>query len=131
MKLSIPLADALVCADPKYATAANAGGDGVLELEQRSGLYLMTLNVRDDTEDTGPFTVTGPEGPVFKDITIGRGQYWFKSAPLRARNGRADLRFTGNWKVGALTLQPILYETEDYLFDRPFWNMELAPKDSN
>jgi len=24
-------------------------------------------------------------------------------------------------------LQPILYEAEDLLLDRPFWNMEVAP----
>ena len=112
-----------------FATAANPGAEGILELEQRSGLYLLTLNVRDAAADTGPFTVIGPDGPLLKDVTIKRGQYWFKTAPLRARKGRADLRFTGKWKVGALTLQPILYETEDYLFERPFWNMEVDTRD--
>jgi len=110
-----------------FATAADGQTDGVLELHQRSGLYLLTLNVRDDTEDTGPFTVSRPEGPLLENIFVKRGEYWFKTAPFRIRNGKADLRFTGNWKIGALTLQPILYETEDFLFDQPFWNMETHP----
>lgn len=108
-----------------FAAAADGQADGVLELEQRSGLYLLTINVHDAREDTGPFTITGPEGPLFEDVTIKRDQYWFKTAPFRVRNGRADLGFTGNWKIGALTLQPILYETEDFLFDRRFWNMKI------
>jgi len=35
------------------------------------------------------------------------------------------LRLSGDWKVGALTLQPILYEAEDFVLDRPFWNMSI------
>ncbi len=109
-----------------FATGADANADGVLELQQRSGLYLLTLNVHDAAEDTGPFTVSGPDGPLFTDVSIERGEYWFKTAPLRIRNGKSTLNFTGNWKIGALTLQPILYETEDYLFDQPFWNMDTS-----
>ena len=44
--------------------------------------------------------------------------------------GKVDFRLTGDWKIGALTLQPILYETEDFLFDRPFWNMEVVTPDA-
>jgi hypothetical protein len=112
-----------------FATAADGKSDGVLELKQRSGLYLLTLNVLDTAEDTGPFTVSGPKASLFEDVHIERGKYWFKTAALRIRNGKADLRFTGDWKIGALTLQPILYETEDFLFDRPFWNMEIGDPD--
>ena len=109
-----------------FATAGDAQSNGVFELELRSGLYLLTLNVLDTAEDTGPFTVSGPEAALFKDVRIERGKHWFKTAPLRIRNGKTDLRFTGDWKIGALTLQPILYETEDYLLERPFWNTEDA-----
>jgi len=114
-----------------FATAADGKADGVLELAQRSGHYLLTLNVHDAEEDTGPFTVAGPDGPLFKDVTIKRGQYWFKTAPLRFRDGKAHLRFTGHWKIGALTLQPILYEAEDFVLDRPFWNMTVGAFDAD
>ncbi len=99
-------------------------------IEQRSGLYLLTINVHDAKDDTGPFTIAGPEGPLLKDIIIKRGQYWFRTAPLRIRKGRAALRFSGNWKIGALTLQPILYGTEDFLFHRPFWNLDIGAVDA-
>jgi hypothetical protein len=33
------------------------------------------------------------------------------------------LRLQGNWKLNALTLQTLLREPEDFLFDRPFWKM--------
>ncbi|MEA3403687.1 MAG: hypothetical protein U9R79_20760 [Armatimonadota bacterium] len=108
-----------------FATTADGEADGVLELAGRSGHYLLTLNVHDAEEDTGPFTVTGPDGPLFEDVTVKRGEYWFKTAPLRFRDGGAELRFTGHWKVGALTLQTILYEAEDFVLDRPFWNMTI------
>jgi len=113
-----------------YRDFATGDPDNILDIEQRSGLYLLTINVHDAQADTGPFAITGPEGPLFKDITVKRGQYWFKTAALRIRNGRAALRFTGNWKIGALTLQPILYGTEDFLFDRPFWNLDIDALDA-
>ena len=108
-----------------FATSANGQTDGVLELKQRSGLYLLTLNMCDVAENTGPFTVSGPDGPLVTNVSIKRGKYWFKTVPLRIRNGKTTVRFTGNWKIGALTLQSILYETEDFLFDQPFWNMNI------
>lgn len=42
---------------------------------------------------------------------------------LSLRNSKASLRLQGNWKLNALALQAILYEPEDFLFDRPFWSM--------
>lgn len=106
-----------------FASASDGESDGALALAQRSGHYLLTLNVHDAEEATGPFTVIGPDGPLFEDVTIERGDYWCKTAPLRFRDGAAELRFVGDWKVGALTLQPILYEAEDFVLAHPFWNM--------
>ncbi len=114
-----------------YATSADGARETTLELEQRSGQYLLTINVHDPAEDTGPFTVSGPDGPLFEDVTMKRGDYWFKTAPLRFRDGQAKLRFAGNWKVGALTLQRILYETEDFVLERPFWNMSVEAPAEN
>ncbi|MGD9496546.1 MAG: hypothetical protein AB7Y46_09565 [Armatimonadota bacterium] len=108
-----------------FATAAEDGGEGVLELRQRSGHYLLTLNIFDGDEDTGPFSVLGPDGPLFEDVTVERGEHWFRTAHLRFRDGRAELRFTGDWKVSALTLQAMLYQTEDFVLDCPFWNMAV------
>jgi hypothetical protein len=114
-----------------FATTAESGLDGVLELQQASGHYLLTLNVHDSEENTGPFTVAGPDGLLFENVTIERGEYWFKTAPLRFRDGKTELRFSGDWKVCALTLQTILYDTEDFVIDRPFWNMQIGPPDAD
>ncbi len=108
-----------------FAAPVEAGAEAVLDLTQHSGHYLLTLNVHDAAEATGPFTVTGPDGPLFEDVTLDRGEYWFGATHLRIRDGRAALRLSGDWKVGALTLQPILYEAEDFVLDRPFWNMSI------
>ena len=107
-----------------FATAARPGTEGVFEIEQPSGLYLLTLHVRDDAAASGPFTVSDPAGTLLKDVRVKRGAAWVKTVPLRLRDGRTALRFGGDWKVNALTLQAILGEAEDFLFDRPFWNME-------
>jgi len=108
-----------------FATAQDGQADAELELALRSGHYLLTLNVYDAEEDTGPFSVLGPDGPLFEDVAIPRGQYWCRTAHLRSRDGTAALRFTGRWKVGALALQSILYEAEDFVLDRPFWNATI------
>lgn len=108
-----------------FLTAAATGGRGTLHLRQRSGQYLMTLNICDTKEDTGPFTISSGDSPLVEDVTIRRGDFWVKTVPLRFRNGRATLRFSGDWKIGALTLQPILYETEDFVLEGRWWNMEV------
>jgi len=106
-----------------FAAPAAAEGETTLELKQRAGLYLLTLNVCDTAEKTGPFSIVGPQGPIFEGVSLKPGEHWVKTIPLRFRNGKASLRFRGNWKLNALALQAILYEPEDFLFDRPFWTM--------
>lgn len=109
--------------DRDFAAAATPGGENTLELQQPAGLYLLTLHVCDTAEPTGPFTITGPEGIRLESITLRPGQRWLKTVPLRIREGRAALRLRGNWKLNALTLQTLLRDPEDFLFDRPFWTM--------
>jgi hypothetical protein len=106
-----------------FATAARPGTEVVFEIEQPAGLYLMTLHVRDDEAATGPFTVSDASGPVLGDVQVERGASWIRTVPLRLRDGRTALRFSGDWKVNALTLQAILGEAEDFLFGRPYWNL--------
>lgn len=108
-----------------FATSVDGAADGVLELEQPSGLYLMTLNVHDANEDTGPFDVIGPDGPLLRGIRVQRGQFLDKTIPVRFRKGKAALRFSGKWKINALALQLILLEDEDFVLERPYWNMEI------
>ena len=114
-------------AAPHPATGKNST-DATLELKLRPGLYLLTLNVYDARTDTGPFDLFSADGPLLQNVTIPRGRFWNKTVPLRSRGGRAELRFTGAWKINALTAQKILHEEEDYLFEQPYWNMEVVEK---
>lgn len=112
-----------------FAAAAQPGTEGVLEVDLPSGLYLLTLNLRDDQQATGPFSVLGDEGTLLENVTVERGQWWHKTVPFRVRNGQGHLRLTGDWKLSALTIQTLLLETEDFLFDQGFWNMEIPAPD--
>ena len=103
--------------------------DNALELKLRSGLYLLTLNIYDAKTDTGPFDLFSADGPLLQNVSIPRGQYWNKTVPLRSRDGTAELRFNGNWKINALTAQKILNEEEDFLFEQPYWNMRVEGLD--
>ena len=117
-----------------FASPTKPEGETTLELKQPSGLYLLTLHVCDTARPTGPFTVTGPEGLRLENITLQPGQRWVKTVPLRFREGRATLLLQGNWKLNALTLQTLLRESEDFLFDRPFWKtgrITARPKADN
>jgi len=109
-----------------FATAMDSGDDGILELEQPSGLYLLTLNVHDAKEATGPFDVTGPDGPLLRGFQVPRGRFLDKTIPVRSRKGKIFLRFSGKWKINALALQLILQEHEDFILERPYWNMEAG-----
>lgn len=108
-----------------FAAPARESAGATLELELHSGLYLLTLNVYDAKQDTGPFGLHSGDGPLLQNVTIPRGQFWDKTVPLSSRDGKAELRFSGKWKVNALTLQKILHEEEDFLFEQPYWNMQV------
>ena len=109
-----------------FAAADDGKSDGVLELKQPSGLYLLTLHLHDAKEDTGPFDISGPDGPLLEGVRVPRGKVWDKTVALRFRDGKTTLRFSGKWKINALTFQLMLHENEDFLFERPYWNMPLA-----
>lgn len=110
-----------------YIAPAKPSAEGVFELALSSGLYLLTLNVHDAEAATGPFTVAGPDGVLCRDVKVPRGEHWIKTVPLRCHDGRTFVRLSGDWKVNGFTLQEILGEAEDFLFDRPFWNAALPP----
>jgi hypothetical protein len=105
-----------------FATSAS---EGQLELKLRDGLYLLTLNVYDPKQHTGPFTIVDANGALVKDVKVAKGAYYDKTVPLRVRGGLATLRFSGQWKINALTAQLILHDDEDFLFERPHWNMDV------
>ena len=104
---------------------ATGDGEGVLDLDLAPGLYLLTLNVHDGKEATGRFTIADGNGVLVEDVEVPRGAYWDKSVPLRVRDGGATLRFRGAWKINALTAQLILRDSEDFMFERPYWNMDV------
>lgn len=109
-----------------FAAPARGEQPASLELDLPPGLYLLSLHVRDDETDTGPFSVTGPEGTLVKEVRVPRGATWVKTVPFRVREGKHFLEFSGQWKVNALTVQHLLGQAEDFLFDRPFWNMPAS-----
>jgi hypothetical protein len=104
---------------------ATGDGEGVLDLDLAPGLYLLTLNVHDGKEATGRFSIADGNGVLVEDVEVPRGAYWDKSVPLRVRDGGATLRFRGAWKINALTAQLILRDSEDFMFERPYWNMDV------
>ena len=104
---------------------ATGTSTGLLELKLRDGLYLLTFNVYDPQQDTGPFTIADAHGVLVKDAKVAQGDHYDHTVPLRVRGGLATLRFTGQWKINALTAQRLLYDEEDFLFTRPYWNMHM------
>jgi len=112
-----------------FAAPGSEQTDNAYGLKLRSGLYLVTLNIYDAKTDTGPFDLNCAEGPLLQNVTIPRGRFWNKTVPLRSRDGTAELRFSGDWKINALTAQKILHEEEDFLFEQPYWNMEVEGMD--
>lgn len=106
--------------------------DGVLEIRnQVPGLYWLTLQVFDPQTVAGPFTVSVNKQKLVNDLKIPAKQYWSKTFPVWI-NGKSDkIRFSGNWKLNALTLQLMMGEKEDYLFKRGYWNSKSVVVSKN
>ena len=91
-------------------------------IDTTNGIYLVNLVFGSSKEASGPFNVFAGEKLKLKNLRTKKGGFIAKTIHARAEGGRIRLAFQGNsWMLNALSIIPLVYDSEDYLFKRTWW----------
>ena len=104
-----------------YAAAASSQSNTFTAGNLRPGLYMVTVRSSALDKSTGPFNVMLNGEKVFSNINVEKGKVANLTCVRWIENGKADLRFDGNWAVSVLGLQQFMHSEEDFEFRRGFW----------
>lgn len=103
-----------------------AAGTGQVDFKFKvlPGRYILSLTFGSASQPLGPFDISINGTKKAKKVTSDKGSYL--SIPVNAVADGDELTVTlsGNWAVSSLILQPYLFKTEDYIFDRNWWVVE-------
>src|SRR5690606_18595898 len=69
------------------------------------GLYIVTIRSAALRKKTGPFTISLNGEAVFQNISIDSGQVVNLNAVRWIEEGKAELKFEGDWAVSVLGFQ--------------------------
>lgn len=87
----------------------------------RPGLYIVTIRSAALRKKTGPFTISLNGKEVFQNIRVDSGQVVNLNVVRWIEEGKAELKFEGDWAVSVLGFQLFMHTQEDYSFRRAFW----------
>ena len=110
-----------------YRDQVKGSGKHTLRIDVPSGVYLVNLLAGSAAEASSPLQVYAGGEPRLRDLQTDRGQFTAKTLHTRAVDGQVRLSFEGgDWSLAALSLSALVYETEDYLFERPWFIRQAA-----
>lgn len=93
-------------------------------IDAQSGLYLVSVLFGSINEASGLFNVYANGRLKLANLKTEKGDFISKTTYAWAENGKLRLSFEGNnWMLNALSLTPLVYDEEDYLFKRQ-WHIQ-------
>lgn len=96
----------------------------------RDGYYFFSMLVgAPDRPLTGTTLDAGFHGPT-EMPAIQQGDYGNWIVVAHAQDGRVQATFEGDFRIATLTLAPLMYEEEDFIFRRSWWlSRDFHPED--
>lgn len=105
-----------------YRDAVRGRGKSRLRIDTRSGLYLVTTLFGALGEPSRPALVSVAGRRCLESSPTESGQFSAKTFSARARDGHVELILEGpSWALSGLSLTPLAYDTEDFLFRRTWF----------
>ena len=105
--------------------AAADGAARTFLLDVTPGQYLATIRVGHNTQAIGPFSVSLNGECLAKDVRVpaGHTKTLLLSTYVRRPDGQLKVRLEGPgpWAIRSLVVQAVIYQNEDYTFDRGLW----------
>lgn len=105
-----------------YRECIRGNGKAVLRVDAPDGVYLVNLVFGAASEDSSPFEVTAGGKVKLKGLQTEKGRFQAKTIYTHVTDGQALIGFEGEkWFLCALSLAPLVYDGEDYLFRRKWF----------
>ncbi|HUS79959.1 MAG TPA: hypothetical protein VM283_01750 [Armatimonadota bacterium] len=97
---------------------------------EREGRYLVSLLVGAPDRPVGPCRASGGQGEPVQMPAVAAGEYGSWPVIGRSADGVVTVQLTGDFRLVAVALAPLMWDNEDYLFDRSWWVSEdFSPAD--
>lgn len=94
-------------------------------LDVTPGYYMVTVRVGHNTKEIGPFNILLNGECCAKDVRVplGETETIILSRYVRSPERQLKIGFKGSapWAVRSIVVQAIIYQNEDYTFDRGTW----------
>lgn len=87
----------------------------------RPGLYLVTLRTSALDENKGPFNVSVNDEVIYENIEVEKGNVANITFVKWIENGKADVKFEGDWGISVIGFQLFMHSEEDFQFNRGNW----------
>ena len=111
---------------PLYGGGFAGRGDATFLVDQRNAMVLV--NVLLSGADGASEVKVRCNGNDWTDVTIPAGQRRNLIVPLYVKNGKIAIDIKGtSWMFSGIIIQPLFFESEDYLFSRCWWAFGKAP----
>ncbi|MCC7299488.1 MAG: beta-galactosidase trimerization domain-containing protein [Verrucomicrobia bacterium] len=110
-----------------FANAAYSpdGSPATFLLDAKPGIYVITLKLGHPDSDIGPFDILINGKPSVSGISVAKGETETVLIPhyVRAPEKQVRIQFQGKkqWAVNAIAVQVLLYQNEDFFWDRGLW----------
>ncbi|MBT4814767.1 MAG: hypothetical protein HN976_19510 [Lentisphaerae bacterium] len=109
-----------------HRDAVRGHGESTLRLDAQNGVYLLTMLSGARAEASEALSVSVANGRCLDAPRTAAGQFSARTAALRVKDAHVKLVLNGpSWAISGLSLTPLAYDTEDYLFNRT-WFVDQA-----
>ena len=85
------------------------------------GHYFFTFAAGNYTGRANRFSVEANGTTIMSNESVPRGVVRKITVPLHVKGGNLDVKFSGDWIVSTMGVQPILYDGEDFSISRGNW----------
>ncbi|MBE6381297.1 MAG: hypothetical protein E7047_10255 [Lentisphaerae bacterium] len=112
--------------DPLHYSAAVGNTRNVYTVAPvRSGLVMLDVIINART-GARKGTLCANNGQTFS-FEVEKGLYKTVMIPVMVKDGKIAIEFDGDWAVSGIVIQPLMYDNEDYLFSRTYFNCGQVP----
>lgn len=105
--------------------SAAEGTANTFLLDTVPGHYMVTVRAGHNTKDIGPFKVILNGKPCADNVRVAAGKTRTLVLPTQVRDSEKQIRITlegtAPWAIRSLVAQVIVYQNEDFTFDRDTW----------
>ena len=104
------------------------GRESTFVADAKPGVYIATLRAGHPERDVGPFDISVNGESVARNVEVSAGdtRSVVVSTYLRAPGEQLRFRFSSekSWAISSMALQVLIYQNEDYVFDRKLWMVD-------